>query len=609
MSIRRASLLPTADELAVVRNLVVSTESQISSIDALLVTFTNKLKSTNEKQQELEAELPTRRRLLLEWTQRKDRLSDTPILRPRPFLAHALGVYRTAMPPDDGWARRPVAQEKKDIDTTHLSMDTCEATIADLRSRVAVLEEGIAHCEAAASHIKLMMALQSPHKDQLNDLLCQYESRLHPRPLLRLPDKCLRDIFLHVARLCWGRCKGILVGEESHSVVSSHECHPALTISVVCYRWREVATHTPELWSTITIGDGRTSQLVDRIVYYIHLAKDRALSIIVTQRPRFTRGDIQLLRVFESNKVTLDTLGLTLHSDVPENEEIMKVLPSPRALILQDHARFSSVSIPQERLSRMEELTVLGCTATITNTAPMLRRFELNLEHTHHLTPSPQYLPSLLKCLPQLECLSIRCWTKTDSLSSRPPSLLVSPGACQSVTWLQIPLMALCSAVENLQTSFVLPSLVKLSLLNFLRDGSNLQSWRNFCEVNGGKINHLYLNGGVSMHDYPSPLCGQPPRLLAWYLQCLPGIKFVSLSVSLVDCFLLALKEDVGVGPGVCKNSSIVPNLEICEIYSLVKTSALRAKIETRLGRWSESRNIRRGEAPRQCSPVTVLWP
>ena len=611
MSERRASLPPPADELAEMRNLVASIESQISTINALLLTFTNKLKSTNEKQEELGAELPTRRQSLLEWTESKDLLSktleDLTLTAQLRLFVQTLAANPTTMPLDDELARRLAEQEKKDADAIRVSLNTREATIADLHSRVAVLEEGIAGCEATASHIRSMIALQTPHRDELYTLLRQYKLRLHP--LLRLPDKCLRDIFLHVAWLCWEQCIGILLGAERSLVVSIHECHPALAITAVCYRWRVVATHTPALWSKIVIGDGRTSQLVASFVHYIHLAKDRALSIIITRRSRFRGGDVQLLKVFKSNNVKLNTLGLSLYTNLSESVEIMRILPSPRALILQDYAISSSVSIPQECLSRMEELTVLGCTASILNTAPALRRFELHLKYIRPSTVSSQYLPSLLQRLPKLECLVIQCQTVTTSLDSGPPSLLVEPGVCESVTWLQIPLMALCNAVESLQTSFVLPNLVKLSLFNFLREAPNVQSWSKFCKLNGGKIDHLYLNAGVSMSDSLIALGGPYPDELTGHLKCLAGIRFLSLRASLVDSLLQALRKNMEVTQGKPEDSLLIPNLETCEIHSSVKTPNFMAYVAAHLGVWSDERNIRRDEATGQHRAVIVLWP
>ena len=605
MSDRRSLLPLTADESAAVRNLLASTVSQISTIDALLLNSTKMLKSTHEEQQELDAELHTRRKSLLEWTQSKDLLSKALqdfTVRSQPRLpVHLLAANPTAMPLDDELARRLAERKKNDIDSMRVSMDIRKSTIADLRSRVAVLEVGIAGCEATASHIRSMMAVQTRHKDQLNVLLLQYKSGLHP--LLRLPDTCLQDIFLHVACLCWERCKRVLVvGEPWNPMVSTYERHPALAITAACYRWRVVATRTPELWSKIIIRDGGMAYHIPRLVHYIHLATDRALSIILHKGSScFGWGGIHLLKIFESSNVRLDTLCFALSSNLYQSVEIMKVLPSPRALILQGYTISSSVSIPQECLSRMEELTVLGCTATITNTAPALRRFELNLECIYPSTLSSLYLPSLLQRLPQLECLSIRCETNTE-LDSEPPPLLGSPGVCESVTWLQIPLIALCETLEGLHTSFVLPNLVQLSLLNFLLYGSHIQSWRKFCKLNGGKINHLFLNAGSFMSDCP-PLHDPYTPGLADHLHCLPGIKFLSLSVSLMDALLQALKQ------GRRKGGLLLPNMEMCEIHSPVKTPAFMAKTEEQLGLWSNARNIMRDEAAGRCETVRVLWP
>ena len=611
MSKRRASLPPPLDELVVVQELVASIESQISTINALLLTFTTKLKSTHEKQEELGAELPTRRKSLLEWTQSKEILLKTlqglSLKPPSRLLEQTLTANRTAMPLDDVLARRLAEREKEDIDAIRVSIDMRDATIADLRSRVTVLEEGIAGCESAASHIRSMIAVQTPHRDRLNDLLRQFKLRLHP--VLRLPDTCLQDIFLHVARLCWERCTGILLGEEWNSVVSAHECHPALAITAVCYRWRVVGTHTSDLWSKIRIGGGMTSRLVARFAHYIRLANNRALSIIITQWSRFKGRDIQLLSVFKTKNVKLDSLGIALYSNVYESVAIMRVLPSPRALILQGDSISSSVSIPQECLSGMENLTVLGCTASIITTAPALRSFELHVEYVTPSTISAQYLPSLLQRLPKLECLIIRCQTVTESLYSGPPSLLVEPGVCESVTWLQIPLMALCNAVKGLQDSFVLPNLVKLSLLNFLRDGTDLPSWRSFCGLNGRKIKHLYLSAGTPMSDSPSPLHGQYTFEITEHLQCLAGISILSLSASLVDSLLQALMEDMKATQGNSEDSLLVPNMEICEIHSYVKTPDFMEKTEEQLGLWSNARDVMRDEAAGRCEAVRVLWP
>ena len=610
MSERRALLPPTADESAVVRILLASTVSQISTINALLLTSTKMLKNTHKKQHKLDAELQTRRTSLLEWTDSKDLLSKalqdiTVKAQPR-LPVQTLATNPTAMPLDDEFARRLAEQENHVIDAMRAFVDTREATIADLRSRVAVLEEGIAGCEATTSHIRTTMAVQTRHKDQLNVLLRQYKSRLHP--LLRLPDTCLQDIFLHVASLCWARCTGLIVfGEEWNSMVSTYERHPALAITAVCYRWRVVATRTPELWSKIIIRNGRMAYHIPRLVHFIHLAKDRALSVIITKGSCAGWGGIQLLKIFESSNARLDSLCLALSTNLYHSVEIMRVLPSPRALTLQGYTLSLPVSIPQESLSRMEELTVLGCTATIPNTAPVLQRFELNLEYIYPSTLSSLYLPSLLQRLPQLECLSIRCESGTKLRIERPP-LLDSPGVCESVTWLQIPLMALCATLRSLRTSFVLPNLVQLSLLNFQLTGSHIQSWRKFCKLNGGKISHLFLIAGSFMSDCPRLHDLYTPGL-ADYLHCLPGIKFLSLNVSLVDDLLQALKVNTEVKQGRPKGGVLVPNMEICEIHSSVKAPAFMAKTEEQLGLWSNARDVMRDKAAGRCEAVRVLWP
>ena len=85
--------------------------------------------------------------------------------------------------------------------------------------------------------------------------------------------------------------------------------------------------------------------------------------------------------------------------------------------------------------------------------------------------------------------------------------------------------------------------------------------------------------------------------------------KFLSLSVSLVDALLQALKENTEVMQGRCKGGFLVPNMEICEIYSPVETLAFMAKTEEQLGLWSNARDIMRDETAGRCETVRVLWP
>jgi hypothetical protein len=264
---------------------------------------------------------------------------------------------------------------------------------------------------------------------------------------------------------------------------------------------------------------------------------------------------------------------------------------------------FILISLPPDLLSRTEELRAVMCDACPEFTAPTLPRFTLDLEDDAHPRIVPlDYIPSLLRLFPQLDFLSIRCWTNTNF---PPPSLIVSPGVCQSVTWLQIPLMALPGPLASLQTTFTFPNLM---LLKFLEEGPDLQSWRNFCLLNGGNIHRLDLYG-----DDQSCLLDETPDErafeLAEHLHCLACILFLSPSLFLTSSLLKALKENIAANEGKGTRKLLLPNMETCEVYNSVQDPSAMSIAAESLGRWANARNIKRNdEVTGQNGVVRVIW-
>ena len=613
MSEQRASSPPTAGELAALRKVVAVTETQISTIRGLIAAFSEDLEKTSVEQRQIEAELATRRQTLLEWTRSRDLLAKAHLslisgAQSHLHVAHIRekSANPTATPSDDELARQLVEQESNVINAIRSSMDMRESTISVLHSRIAVLEEDIAGCKAAYSHTSSMIASEASHMDQLQVLLGRYKSRLHP--LIQLPDTCLQDVFLHVVQLAWEGCEGL---QRMRKIVSEpverrmYLTNPMLALTAVCHRWRTVATHTPELWSKYI----KVSQLNHaRLAHHVRLVKNRELSILMF----LEEGDIQSLEVIKSSNVRLDTLTLVFGIARDRTERAMKILPSPRTLMLLDlGGDFLPISLPKEFLSRTEVMYTRDCHVTIEFTAPTLQKLDLFLAHV--ITTPRQYIPSLLRNTPQLHCLSIKCQTTRGlPIDPHPLSLLVSPGVCESVKYLQIHLKALCGPLKALQTSFTLPNLVQLSLLKFLQEGSDHQSWGNFCRLNGGKIKRLDLDLHYSRHPFapgtqPPLLPGIPGLEFAQHLNLLPGIKYLSLHAFFVHP-MLALLTDDGEKKGEGRESLLLPNMEICEIRGVV-SSAVKARFEEAFSSWSKARNSKEGnEATGQHVATTVLW-
>ena len=620
MSKRRVSSPPTAGELAALRKVVTLTETQISTFSALIETLSEDLMKTSEEQRQLEGELATRRQSLLEWTQSRDflikaHLHLTSRVQPPSYVAHIREKSAnppTATPSDDELAQKLVEQESNDINAIRVSMDMRESTISVLRSRIAALEEDIEGCKAAYSHTNAMVASQASHKDHLQVLLGQYKSRLHP--LMLLPDMCLQDIFLHVVHLSWEGWKRLCQGLAAHEDMpfTRYMTDPMFALTAVCHRWRTVATHTPELWSKYITIPGKQKHDASRLSHYIRLLRNRELSILIMF---LGLCDIQSLRIIKSSNVKLDALVLFFFASRHDTEQAMKILPSPRTLILLDLANdFLPISLPQELLSRTEALYTEDCHVTTEFTLPALQRLELFLGNLWPSTTPLHYIPSFLQNSPQLHYLSIRCQTTCGNpLDPQPLLLLVSPGACESVTYLQIPLMALCGPLKALQTSFALPNLVHLSLLKFLEEGSDLQSWSNFCRLNGGKIKRLDLDTHRRQYLYAvsrsNPLLPKNLHLkFAQHLDRLTGIQYLSVHASYAHLLMLVLLTDISAKKDEGREPILLPNMEICEISS-VKDSAVRPRFEEVFSSWSKARNTKEGnEAYGQNAVATVLW-
>ena len=574
------------------------------------------LKRRTRSSDDLKPELATRRQSLLEWTQSRDVLSKVlqclnSRVQSRPHVAHIRerAANPTETPSDDELAQKLVEQENSDINAMNVSMDMRESTISILRSRIAVLEENIAGCKSVSSYTKSMIALQASHKDQLQDLLGQHKSRFHP--LVLLPDSCLRDIFLHVAQLFWEGWERVVRTAVTHKDLrlTGYLVDPVFALTAVCHRWRTITTHTPELWSKFLML-GSLAHPASRLAHHVRLLKDRELTIVII--PTFGgESDVQSLEILKSSSVKLDTLILLLLGDRIYIEQTMKILPSPRILALQGFEEgFIRTSLPQELLSRTEKLYALDCLATAEVTAPTLQRLELYLEDTTMLSPPLAYLPSLLQNLPRLQYLSIQCQTTRGAPTDiQPPSLLVSPGVCELVTYLEIPVMALRGPLEGLQARFTLPNLVHLSLLRFLQEGSDLQSWRNFCRLNGGKIHRLDLDVETVKFRKNPLSCEKLALEFAQHLHHLAGVKYLSLHECLRDLLVLALHMDVRGKKGQGGDRLLVPDIKIFEIIHNVKDLALRGHLEDALSSWNEARSIKgENEATEQHDIATILW-
>jgi len=158
------------------------TESQIETISALVETLNEEFRKTQSEQQQLEAELATRRKSLLEWTQSRDKFS-------RGYNYFNAGSQSqthearirvradnpTATPSDEELAQMLVEQNNSVLNAIRVSMDKCESTISILSPHIALLEEDVARCKTVSSYTKSMMAQQASHKGQLQALLAQYK--------------------------------------------------------------------------------------------------------------------------------------------------------------------------------------------------------------------------------------------------------------------------------------------------------------------------------------------------------------------------------------------------------------------------------------------------
>ena len=596
------------------QKLVALTEFQISSTDALIATLNADLEQTNEKHGQLEAELGPRRQSLVEWARSRDFLSKTLqeltlIAQSRPHVQNLpqAPASPTATLSDRELTLKLVEQDKNGMNAIRTSLETRELTISVLRSRIAVLEEDIAGCEAASSHTRSMITWQASHKDQLQSLLTEYTSRLHP--LFRLPDRALQEIFLHAAQLSWKQWKSALMKRWSvvGALLSTLPRYPTIALTEVCRRWRRVATDTPELWSKVIICEINKDYSVPRLAHYIRLARNRPLTVLVGIYPPWRKPGIQSFEFVKSSNVKLDTLILTFFMNRYYAEQAMKILPSPRLLFLQDrNVEFSPMPLPLEFLTRTEELYAQRCWASIEFTAPTLRRFELDMENIRPSTTTMQYIPSLLQHLPHLDYLSIQCSTTSSSLmSSQPPSLIVAPGICESVTWLKIPLMALGRTLEGLQSSFRLPNLARLSLVRFLQEGSDIQAWRNFYRLNGGKIRRLDLD--AHFPDDTFPLKGRESEL-AEHLRNLVSIKHLSLPACLAYLVTLSLLANITIKKGKGKDDLLVPNMETCEIRGILMTTNAKVKVEDFLRSWSQARKDNWTDEAAGQHGVEVLW-
>ena len=603
---------PTLTESTSLQKLIALTESQILSAGALVATLNADLERTNEKQEQLEAELASRHQSLVEWARSKDFLSRT--LQGLTLIAQSHPCVQnlrqapaspTATPSDGELALKLIEQDNNDIDVIRTSVESCELTIPVLRSRIAVLEEDIAGCEAASSHTRSMITWQASHKDQLQSFLKQYTSRLHP--LLQLPDMALREIFLHATQLSWEQWKSTVT--TMWSSVGPHLAtfprYPTIALTAVCHRWRRIATDTPELWSKVIICEKNKDHSVPRLAHYIHLARNRPLSVLVCMRPLWGELDLQPFQFVKSSNVKLDTVLLTLFSHRYLIERAVKILPSPRILLLWDSSRdFIAISLPLEFLTRTEELCAQRCRATIGSTAPTLRRFELDMENIQSSATTMQYLPSLLQRLPHLDYLRIQYQTTSGSPTSfQPPSLIVSPGVCESVTWLEIPLMALGGPLQGLQESFTLPNLTRLSLVRFLQEGSDLQAWRNFYRLNGGKIRRLDLDAHIPDGTF---VYEELEKRLAEHLCDLASIKHLSLPACLAYSVTLAMVANITIKVGQSKEGLLVPNIETCEIRGTLEGSKMQ--VEYFLRGWSQIRSDKWKDEAAGQHRVEVLW-
>ncbi|KAI8986227.1 hypothetical protein BD414DRAFT_416391 [Trametes punicea] len=136
--------------------------------------------------------------------------------------------------------------------------------------RRAAANLSIPHLREALHSLESKMATLLSERDLLESKLEQ-AVRLQS-PVQRLPNDLLSSIF-NIA---------VLDGEEEDSITLSN-------LMLVCRYWREVAIHTPMLWTRISMGTHRS---VDRALLKLDRSKSAPLYICLDFSPRMEHGTV-----------------------------------------------------------------------------------------------------------------------------------------------------------------------------------------------------------------------------------------------------------------------------------------------------------------------------
>ncbi|KAF5383904.1 hypothetical protein D9757_007361 [Collybiopsis confluens] len=137
---------------------------------------------------------------------------------------------------------------------------------AELATLLAAVNKDIEGCNGEIDRLRSQMVLVSEQRRKLDE----YQSYFGflQSPIRRLPNELLLRIFDSVCHTNW------ITSKELESL-------PALKLSRVCARWRNLARSTPELWARITLSlDAETSlnhfALLD---FYLTLSSQALLTI------------------------------------------------------------------------------------------------------------------------------------------------------------------------------------------------------------------------------------------------------------------------------------------------------------------------------------------
>ncbi|KAF7342130.1 F-box domain-containing protein [Mycena venus] len=333
-------------------------------------------------------------------------------------------------------------------------LSNLEARLADIAARVLDLERSIAELPAE----------QATVQERLNS---------YRYPVLTLPNEIISEIFIHFLPI-YPLCPPLI------GILSP------ICLTHICHKWRAIALATPALWKAIQLSSACTTSTLrnngDNLVEIFETWLNRSgccpVSIEINDhRPAFWMPDI--ISAIVPHRARLEHLKLDIY------DSVLPLFGGPMPLLQRLDLEFGT-QVPFTLLHAPQLRTVvLNVDAVESATLPWVQLTSLTL---HSVEPRLCY-PILQQTTNLIHCV-LGLWP--DNEPADYPGTITLP-CLESLVLYCIP--DDFGVTDPKLTTFILPTLLKLEILEILLGSNPIESLASFTSTSGCKLQKMHITG------------------------------------------------------------------------------------------------------------------